>query len=1731
MATRGIYKVIPAGVTDSGRLRATLMLSPEVATSGDLGTLPSWLVTDWLDAKRGLMPLRIHSVWVTDGTCAVPDAKALANSPTCVAHAFSLKQAWGAKDDLSWLDALWTDSLVGSAERPDEVWATLDALLRASNAGTGLQAGSGLCSAQETAATPAPASSTSTQVQTIVPSRQSDLALLLESERALEVCATVRWAHGDAASCHAEEEACCRALEQGALQPAASADAVIDPTDGDQAKLRAQARARYEAATCSVLGLYTCTPDPAPQPALASWLVDPAALASGREAVSKAIPAAVRSHRDANRVEASKPDPAPDKSRVAQRYFAIQGSPALSRLFGLTVDLEIDAKALNDTLGLSPAQCANQATVVHMLIGVDTAHGGERPVFTLARYRPAGTGHFMPASRLELHWADRQSFHPQASQYEGVLVLGQELETDTGKRLGRFLMTTLDVPRATNGASDRIGVTPTQKPNERLQAEEKARRDRTTLADWKPTGKDLEPLLARKPAGWARKTNSTAGLVLLDRGRAEQSLQQFAARSVHNHRPDCILLDSNDLLMGYRLDVGVPIGSRGDCDFAWRSLMARDIRHGNGGPYAPEVARKVPLLMGGSTHRVSAWQRTLDDAQLGLPARLVDSADPATASGKDAYVEEVIAVWTGEPMAALCAAAEGNKERDAEVGAGELVTLPTAGGSDDRVPPPLRFGWPYRLGVRAVYAGGISLALADAKPLYDGAIDCAAASRLALPARGAGASSGVRRFLRHERIAAPFLLMHADIALRSSGKMGYERSAHAIVRSTLGEASANFGEPGQTRRIFVPPSVEMHFAALHGVFDANGPVQGLRHVRFDAERGGFPCVTARSVEGINGESFHGDRSISTRSDDRGDAVYIEKAAARPHPYYPDPAASRWAVAVRYADTNCYLEGDAITVPIRRGIERYPDCAPLVVRVVRDTSPREASAPPRLPQVVSIAPGVSSHARGGVELVVSLAPGEDFEVDVWCLPDADLLQEAFASVEAIGTVALLRADAKDPKTEEQRWAGLLDALEAMLPKAFIDTLRKKLGAWPLQRVWPLNDGIAGLPTPGRDIREAIGAALFETLCMRPLAEIAAVQSLRVTHVSAQPARQPSFETGIPGKGLAARRGQQVPAVPVAAKGVAVPAASDRVDYLLTGSVRADLVSTGAIEFRARATCPTTSAFDDPRRGRGARDRRNGTWPRSGQAELSAEAVFGFDVSSDGRVTLPMREITLLQVEDLEQPTPTRPAAAADGLWRLDMERLTDDRSGSYWGRVAARHVFPDRKARRLRVRMIARTRHEELMRTASGTARFGEWLEPGQDPRAAKDPGDGSAVEIWLPAGIRPSEPVAMTPIPAFEWEDLGTTVVRRTVIRIPLGRGWFSSGEGERLGVVVWPPGALDGVATVPRLGNATWRGSRPPLPDFIDEDLGPGGKFVTRWGSDPTRPVDRKARVDPRLPGFLDPSAFRDVSTNSAERFNVALVSEVAMPVRRDAATADADVGNEANPQVTMAVSLVTYEPLFDVETEQWFVDIALDHAFEAQPFVRLGLVRYQPHAPEALQVSFPTVQWVQLLPQRSAWMFTEEVGRKKTTWLAVEGLGPVDVSRDAGDRSVGTRMVARVVTDYTNAAGLPCRHVGPVLSMTAEPSGDGPPGSGPYHGPRWRWTRQIAIDDDIEATSADLPGATHYLYIEEREAYLPATYANEPVSADVAAGLVSSCDQAESGPRFAVRLPLRRPKPLAKR
>ena len=86
--------------------------------------------------------------------------------------------------------------------------------------------------------------------------------------------------------------------------------------------------------------------------------------------------------------------------------------------------------------------------------------------------------------------------------------------------------------------------------------------------------------------------------------------------------------------------------------------------------------------------------------------------------------------------------------------------------------------------------------------------------------------------------------------------------------------------------------------------------------------------------------------------------------------------------------------------------------------------------------------------------------------------------------------------------------------------------------------------------------------------------------------------------------------------------------------------------------------------------------------------------------------------------------------------------------------------------------------------------------------------------------------------------------------RARMRRPWFSSGEGERLGIVIWPPNLFELEAvdvqqdSIKQLAPGRDALSLLTLPDdgssireLQDADLGPGGPWVTRWGADPIRP------------------------------------------------------------------------------------------------------------------------------------------------------------------------------------------------------------------------------------------------------------------------------------------------------
>lgn len=237
-------------------------------------------------------------------------------------------------------------------------------------------------------------------------------------------------------------------------------------------------------------------------------------------------------------------------------------------------------------------------------------------------------------------------------------------------------------------------------------------------------------------------------------------------------------------------------------------------------------------------------------------------------------------------------------------------------------------------------------------------------------------------------------------------------------------------------------------------------------------------------------------------------------------------------------------------------------------------------------------------------------------------------------------------------------------------------------------------------------------------------------------------------------------------------------------------------------------------------------------------------------------------------------------------------------------------------------------------------------------------------------------------------------------LRVYLRRGWFSSGEGELLGVTLWSEqnGLLDSVAR-----------------DLFKP-------YITQWGMDPIW-LTADIGGSPSVGSFPDKVAH-----------------DYAVPL-------------EHAPGV---VDVVGFEPQYDDERDLWFADLTVNLPTETyMPFVRLALVRYQPHALIEAKVS-PAVlsDFAQLTPDRTATASYDphHPRRVKVTVSGVAPRGPQEtrivVRVQKCDATIGTDLGWRDVpasgawvTDASATTPLPppdlTRWTGEVL-FAEDPSGD---------------------------------------------------------------------------------------------
>jgi hypothetical protein len=290
--------------------------------------------------------------------------------------------------------------------------------------------------------------------------------------------------------------------------------------------------------------------------------------------------------------------------------------------------------------------------------------------------------------------------------------------------------------------------------------------------------------------------------------------------------------------------------------------------------------------------------------------------------------------------------------------------------------------------------------------------------------------------------------------------------------------------------------------------------------------------------------------------------------------------------------------------------------------------------------------------------------------------------------------------------------------------------------------------------------------------------------------------------------------------------------------------------------------------------------------------------------------------------------------------------------------ANKHKFPDTKHRNVSYRLRATTRFREYFEPSelappavTGTP---AWDAPVDDGKSVVS----EAFAVSVPSSARPAPPVVHSVIPLFIWDE-GTEPEqpvayrrrRRPGVRIYLERPWYSSGDGELLGVLL-EPGATKTMHT-----------------------------WASQWGGDPlwlTTEVDKRSLSSMQLVDFFHGG----ISGRPPDATPV--VPTATLPL----------TALKQNP----TVQVLGYQPEYAPDRRLWFVDVAFEGGATFWPFVRLAVARYQPDSIPGCHLSAPArCDYVQLTPRRTA-----TVARTDARHIRVVVTGPVGVRSLRGPETV---------------------------------------------------------------------------------------------------------------------------------
>lgn len=307
----------------------------------------------------------------------------------------------------------------------------------------------------------------------------------------------------------------------------------------------------------------------------------------------------------------------------------------------------------------------------------------------------------------------------------------------------------------------------------------------------------------------------------------------------------------------------------------------------------------------------------------------------------------------------------------------------------------------------------------------------------------------------------------------------------------------------------------------------------------------------------------------------------------------------------------------------------------------------------------------------------------------------------------------------------------------------------------------------------------------------------------------------------------------------------------------------------------------------------------------------------------------------------------------------------------------RHEFGDTKFRFVRYHLRATTRFREYLPPSLFAERprisrdgpvwethrvqiqahnlLGEASDAGAP---IEDVGSGGTAGTVVAATAPPDLPQVLYVVPTFRWDRSvrGRSQRLGNGLRVYLERPWFSSGNGELLGVVLQPDNGK--------------------FADLPAERI----PYLTQWGRDPL--------WDSNTPG--------DVA--SANAFGAAVHTEQVL-LREDG----------------LPATIAGHRVYFDPARKLWYCDIELNTGNSYTPFVRLSLVRFQPHALAEAKISRTVLcDFAQLLPRRTASFERNGSKLQLDVYGAAARRGPMR-RLNAGGQAESPLANASVISDFT--------------------------------------------------------------------------------------------------------------------